>query len=212
MNAALSACRFVYNWAVEDRVNLWSYCKTSTNFYDQSGYLKVLKVKNAWLGAVHAHLLQEALRRVDRAFAAFFQGHKNGHGHPRFKGAGWYDSFTFKEWGNGCAFDGSRLFLSKIGRVRVVLHRKIVGSIKTATIKRRVDGWYVFLSVECADPRPSTIDNPVGIDVGLKMFATLSTGEVVENPRHPRTRLQVPVRRSSQWRPVEQARNARRAV
>lgn len=189
MLAALDACRFVYNWGIEDRKNLWGYCHTSTDFYGQMGYLKHLKCEHLFLKDVHAHLLQSALRRVDRSFQAFFRRVKAGEtpGYPRFKGRDWYDSFTFPEWGNGCAFDGKRLFLSKIGRVRIVLHRSIVGTIKTCTVKRQADGWFVVFSVIVADPALSTVQNPAGIDVGLKTFAALSTGEKIENPRFLRT-------------------------
>jgi putative transposase len=186
MVATLNACRFVYNWGIEDRKNLWEYCKVSTNYFDQAGYLKHLKNANPWLKEVYAHTLQDALRRVQRSFDAFFRRAKNGEspGYPRFKGRNQYDSFTFKEWGSGATFDGKRLSLSKIGRVRIVLHRPIEGEIKTCTIKRRADGWYALFSVVCADPKPSEINTPVGIDVGLESFATLSTGEKIENPRY----------------------------
>ena len=180
--ATLNASRFVYNWGIEDRKNLWQYCRVSTSFNDQSDYLKHLKDANPWLKEVHAHPLQDALKRVDRAFAAFFKRHGEGHGYPRFKGRNQYDSFTFKEWENGASFDGKRLKLSKIGRVRIVLHRPIEGEIKTCTVKRKADGWYVLFSVVIADAKPSTINNPVGIDVGITTFAALSTGEKIENP------------------------------
>ena len=119
MVATLDASRFVYNWSIEDRKVLWQYCHVSTNFNDQSGYLKHLKDDHPFLKEVHAHPLQDALRRVERSFDAFFRRVKEGGkpGYPRFKGKNWYDSFTFKEWGNGASFDGKRLFLSKIGRV-----------------------------------------------------------------------------------------------
>jgi len=185
--ATLDASRFVYNWSIEDRKNLWQRCHVSTNFNDQSGYLKHLKGANPWLKEVHAHPLQDALKRVELSFVRFFKAHKKGHGFPRFKGRNQYDSFTFKEWENGASFDGKRLSLSKIGRVRIVLHRLIEGEIKTCTIKRREDGWYALFSVVVADPKPSKINNPVGIDVGLESFAVLSTGEKIENPRHLRT-------------------------
>jgi putative transposase len=188
MVATLDACRFVYNWGLEDRRNLLDYCRVSTHFYDQSHYLKPLKAANPWLKEVHAHPFQDALRRVERSFDGFFRRVRKGGktGYPRFKGKGWYDSFTFKEWKNGCGFDGKRLSLSKIGRVRVVLHRPVEGEIKTCTVKRRADGWYALFSVLVHDPKPSEISNPVGIDVGLESFATLSTGEKIENPRHLR--------------------------
>lgn len=184
--ATLDACRHVYNWAIEDRKNLWQYAKCGTTFYDQSGYLKHLKAERPWLKEVHAHPLQDALRRVDRAFAAFFRRVKAGQtpGYPRFRGRGWYDSATFKEWGNGCGFDGTRLALAKIGRVRIHRHRAIEGTIKTCTVKRRADGWYALFSVECPDVLRRATQNPVGVDVGLTTFAALSTGELIQNPCH----------------------------
>jgi len=182
MFATLNAGRYVYNWGIEDRKNLWQRCHVSTGFNDQANYLKHLKNANPWLKEVHAHPLQDALKRVDKSFDRFFKAHKNGHGYPRFKGRDQYDSFTFKEWENGASFDGKRLFLSKIGRVRIVLHRPIEGEIKTCTVKRKADGWYALFSVIVADAKPSEIDNPVGIDVGIKTFAALSTGEKIGNP------------------------------
>jgi len=183
MLRTLHAARFVYNWGIEDRKALWQYCQASTGFNDQSGYLKHLKVANPWLQDVHAHPLQDALKRVERSFDRFFKAHQNGHGYPRFKGKNQYDSFTFKEWLNGASFDGKRLYLSKIGRVRIVLHRPLEGEIKTCTIKRKADGWYALFSVVVADPKPSEIHHPVGLDMGLRTFAALSTGEEVENPK-----------------------------
>ena len=184
--ATLDACRFVYNWGIEDRRNLWDYARVSTHFHDQSEYLKHLKAANPWLREIHAHPLQDALRRVERSFDGFFRRVKKGEkpGYPRFKGKGGYDSFTFKEWENGASFDGERLFLSKIGRVRIHLHRPLEGEIKTCTVKRRTDGWYGLFSAIVADPKPLETSTPVGIDVGLESFATLSTGEKIENPRH----------------------------
>jgi len=184
MYKTLNAGRFVYNWGIEDRKNLWQYCHVSTNFNDQSDYLKHLKDASPWLKEVHAHPLQDALKRVERSFDGFFRRVKAGKepGYPRFKGKNWYDSFTFKEWENGASFDGKRLFLSKIGRVRIVLHRPIEGEIKTCTVKRKADGWYALFSAIVSDAKPSEIDNPVGIDVGIKTFVAFSTGEKIENP------------------------------
>jgi putative transposase len=197
--ATLDACRFVYNWGVEDRRNLWSCCRVSATFYDQSDYLKHLEAANPWLQEVHAHPLQDALRRVDRSFEGFFRRVKKGEkpGYPRFKGKVWYDGFTFKEWENGASFDGKRLSLSKIGRVRIVLHRLLEGEIK-----RKADGWYALFSALLPDPKPSGITNPVGIDVGLESFATLSTGEKIENPR--------PLRKSEREFRIAQRKVSRR--
>jgi len=126
--------------------------------------------------------------RVDLAFKAFFQRVKAGEnpGYPRFKERGRYDSFTYKQ--SGFNLDGDRLHLSKIGEVRIVLHRPIEGTIKTLTIRWSSTGkWYACFSVEY-DPSPAPQkETVVGIDVGLESFATLSNGEKIENPRFFRT-------------------------
>jgi putative transposase len=84
--------------------------------------------------------------------------------------------------------DGGILSLSKIGRIRLQLHRPLHGTPKTATIRRKADGWYACIS--CAEvpsePLPAT-GQETGIDVGLKVFLITADGQVVDNPRRYRT-------------------------
>jgi putative transposase len=102
-----------------------------------------------------------------------------------------YDSLTFKQYQNSFDIQGGknqkgRLFLSMIGQVKMVMHRPLKGLPKTATVKRTAtDKWFVSITVETeqeADLLPPS-DEQVGIDVGLKTFAYLSTGEQIANPR-----------------------------
>ena len=134
----LDSARYVYNWGLEDRRNLYQYAKSPTNFYDQSKYLKELRSQKPWIEDSHTHVLQTALKRLDLSFQSFFRRVKNGEkpGYPRFKGRDFFDSFSFKEEGNGFRLDGKRLKLSKIGRVRIRRHRDIVGEVRTCIIKR----------------------------------------------------------------------------
>jgi putative transposase len=116
---------------------------------------------------------------------AFFRRVKAGEkpGYPRFKGYGRYDSFTFPQSGFSITHD-NRVSLSKIGAVKMVYHRPVRGSIKTATIHRSSTGkWYITFSCETEPERLPQRTEQVGIDVGLKTFATLSTTEEIENPR-----------------------------
>src|SRR5215470_6993557 len=78
------------------------------------------------------------------------------------------------------------LTLSKIGDIKVRLHRAMLGQLKTCTIKRDVNHWYVTFSCEVEEEPLPPCDEAVGIDLGLLHFATLSTGETIENPRHYR--------------------------
>src|SRR5262249_51453602 len=88
------------------------------------------------------------------------------------------------QYGNGALLSGNTLTLSKIGSVKIILHRPIKGQIKTVTLRRSTAGkWFVSFSV-VTEPQPLAPDgSAVGVDVGLESFATLSTGEKIANPR-----------------------------
>jgi putative transposase len=127
--------------------------------------------------------------RIDRAFQAFFRRVKAGEtpGYPRFRGKGRYSSLTFPQVPGGCKLDvdEKRLRIANVGLVKLLLHRPLEGMPKTATICRSSTGkWHVCFSCECAEPASlPAAGQPVGIDVGLKTFATLSSGEEIANPR-----------------------------
>jgi len=135
---------------------------------------------------------QQVAKRLDLAFEAFFRRVRVGEtpGYPRFRGKGRYDSLTYPQWDNGVKLsaNGKRLLLSKIGDIKVISHRQLEGTPKTATIRRTATGnWFVAISCEWEPtPLPST-GKAVGIDVGLRTFATLSTGDEIENPCFFRT-------------------------
>ncbi|HCI82501.1 MAG TPA: transposase [Ktedonobacter sp.] len=134
---------------------------------------------------IAAHVLQDVLRRLEKAFQAFFRRVTHGEtpGYPRFKSYARYDSFTYPD-GAGWKLDGNRLHLSKLGTCKVKLHRKLQGKIKTVTIKREVDQWYVVFSCEVARSEPLPVSyEDVGIDVGVSHLATLSNAEMIEHPR-----------------------------
>jgi putative transposase len=136
-------------------------------------------------------VLQDVLHRLDKAFAAFFRRDAAGEhpGYPRFQGRDRYNSFTYPQVGEhgGAVLDGGILSLSKIGRIRMRLHRPLHGIPKTVTIRREADGWYACIS--CADvpiePLPAT-GQQTGIDVGLKVFLITADGEPTPNPRYYR--------------------------
>ena len=104
-------------------------------------------------------------------------------GYPRFQGWDRYDSFAYPQGGYSLTHD-NRVGLSKIGSIKVRLHRELQGTIKTCTIKREGTQWYVVFACEVeAEVLPEN-GEAVGIDLGLLHFATLSTGETIENPRY----------------------------
>ncbi|HEX8036333.1 MAG TPA: RNA-guided endonuclease TnpB family protein [Ktedonobacterales bacterium] len=186
----LEECRWLYNRLLADRRAAWEQRQESVRLYDQHALLPMLKAERPLLAGVHSQVLQNVAVRIDLAFQAFFRRVHEGAtepGYPRFRGTGRYDSLTFPQVPGGCKLDvaAKRLRVMNVGQIKVVLHRLMEGTPKTATIRRsRTGKWYVSFSCECADPSPlPATGQQVGIDVGLTTFAALSTGDVIANPR-----------------------------
>jgi putative transposase len=134
--------------------------------------------------------LQDVLARLDKTYQAFFRRVQAGEtsGFPRFQGRTRYHSFTYKEYGNGARLENGYLVLSKIGRMAVHWSRPIEGTIKTVTVSREADGWYVCFSCAAVPTKPLPLTGQeTGLDVGLKVFLITADGAIVENPRHYRT-------------------------
>lgn len=137
MEETLVTCRKLYNDMLADRV------EHKTGFYEQKKALVEMKRNDKHLRSVHSQVLQDVVLRLDKAYQAFFAGLNR---YPKFRRNGRYNSFTYPQ--SGFRLDGSRMKLSTIGKVRVRLHRKIVGTIKRATIIKDIDQWFVALLVE----------------------------------------------------------------
>jgi putative transposase len=189
LEAIVWRCRTLYNTALEQRISLYRQRGVSTSRYQQEAELKDLRANLPDYAAIHSHVLQDVLARLDKTYQAFFRRLSKGEkpGFPRFHGKDRYHSFTYKEYGNGARLDNGYLVLSKIGRIAVRWSRPIEGTPKTVTISKETDGRYVSFS--CADvptqPLPET-GRETGIDVGLKVFLVTADGKMVANPRHYR--------------------------
>jgi len=184
INQTLEECRWLYNHFLEQRKNSWEQEKKSINYHTQAVSIVKLKQDRQSLSDIHSQVLQNVAVRVDLAFKAFFRRVKAGEkaGYPRFKGQGRYDSITYPQTGFEITPQG--LKLSKIGTIKIKLHRQPEGTIKTCTIRKSATGkWYVsFSCITETQPLPKS-DKAIGIDVGLTTFATFSDGSKVENPR-----------------------------
>jgi len=145
---------------------------------------------------IHSQVLQDVLNRLEKGMQAFYRRLREGQtpGFPRFQGRNRYTSFSYPQMGEnkkgyriGPYIEGKRVHLPKIGDVKLKMHRPMQGIPKTCTIKREVDQWYVTFSCEIAEedvvPTLPYTDDAIGIDLGLLHFATLSTGDTIENPR-----------------------------
>ena len=144
----------------------------------QSAQLPACKEADVPMRGVYSQVLQDVLQRVDKTYKAFF---RRGNGFPRFKGKGWFDSFTYPQL--GFSVKGKQVSLSKIGNVKIKLHRPLSGKVKTLTLKNESGKWYAcFSCIVDSEPLPAN-DSVVGIDVGLESFAVTSDAEIVDNPR-----------------------------
>ena len=114
--------------------------------YQQLMFLPQLKLEKPELDQLHSQVLQNVVDRLDKSFQGFFfRRCKSGEkpGFPRFRGMHRYDSFCYPQ--TGFEVIGKELKLSKIGHIRIKLHRPINGKIKTCTIRRTPSGtWTVF--------------------------------------------------------------------
>jgi putative transposase len=193
LESQLEECRWLWNTFLAERKQAWEERHESVTYTDQQDALPLLKrTVRPTLMDVHAQVVQDVARRLDKAFDHFFRRLKAGEtpGYPRFKGRGRYASLTYPQWENGVKLTANlkRLWLSKIGDVKLIYHRPLQGIPKTATIRRTATGkWFVTIACEWEPtPLPPTL-HEVGIDVGLHTFATCSDTVAIANPRFFRT-------------------------
>jgi len=179
---------------LQERRDAWRISRTSINYYSQSMQLPEIKVIRPELGLVYAQVLQETLKRLEKAFDAFFRRvaenkklpkeKRQPVGYPRFRSRSRYDSFTFPQVRAGFGIQFNKLRLPKIGKVKIKLHRPIEGKIKAITITRSSTGkWFACFSVGCEPESLPKSTDASGIDMGLKEFAVLSNGEAIANPK-----------------------------
>ena len=212
----LTRCRELYNAGLTERRDAYTFhVRQHPNYYDeetrkaltkelivnystQQNALPEIKAElREEYREIAAHVLQDVLRRLDKAFQNFFRRVREGAsepGYPRFKGRNRYNSFTYPDgagWKLTVEEQSKKmkgtLTLSKIGTARVTMHRKMEGKMKTVTIKREVDEWYVVFSCEVDAPEKLPLSSEdVGIDLGVTHLATLSNGKMIEHPKHYR--------------------------
>jgi len=231
----LARCREVYNAALTERRDAYHFhVRQHPNYYDPEARARLTKELTVSLNGqkrdatamkegrdeyqgIHSQVLQDVLLRLDKAFQAFFRRVRNGEtpGYPRFQGRNRYNSFTYPQNGYSLTDDG-RVSLSKIGSIKITMHRPLEGTVKTATVKYEAGHWYIVFSCEVAQPEPlPPLDSEVGIDLGITHFAALSDGTFIESPRllrkaqaalkHKQRHLSRCKRRSHRW---EKARRA----
>ena len=207
----LELLRRQYNYRLGERFSWWEENRCPVNacplvmpipqlreipdYYSQKRDLVNTKDKFCEYKLIHSQVLQDCIKRVKLAFDRWFKADKNGHklGKPRFKGKGRYRSFTYPQIKQDC-IEENQINLPKIGKVKLIQHRPLpLGfQIKTVTISRKADGYYITLSLEdksvpaLTTKVEPTLKNTLGIDMGLKEFLVTSEGESVPIPQYYR--------------------------
>ncbi|MCQ8190104.1 RNA-guided endonuclease InsQ/TnpB family protein [Streptomyces rugosispiralis] len=187
----------LYNGALQERRDAYRHAsKTSIAYGQQSAQLREIRACDPQRQGRWSFSSQQAtLRRLGKAFAAFFRRVKSGEtpGYPRFRGVNWFDTVEFPKDGDGCRWNSTphdpvtRVRLQGIGHVKVHQHRPVKGRVKTISVKREGQRWYVILTAEQTAPEPlPQTGSMVGIDMGIANFLADSNGEFVSNPRHGR--------------------------
>ncbi len=190
----LNACRNLYNAMLQQRIYAYKSGKKA-NYNSQQDEIPELKNAFPEYRGVHSQVLQDVARRVDKSYDNFYRRireKKNGKhikaGFPRFKSMDRYNSITYTQSGFKI-LDNCQVILSKIGEIRVFMHRPIIGDIRTLSIKHDMVGdWFMTIVTEHEKVKGKGLvlsmpENAVGIDLGLESFMTMSDGTYIESPR-----------------------------
>ncbi|AKB75180.1 Mobile element protein [Methanosarcina lacustris Z-7289] len=216
MEKHFGSCRFVYNKLLEIKSLMYIKFRISLSEFDLNNHLLVLKEVYPWLKEVNAGALQQASRNLNKAFTNFFNF---GYGYPqKKKKKDHHFSFQIPQH-YSLDTSISKVLLPKFGWIKVKMHRKISkGSLKTITISRTPTGkYYISFLTNDGEKLPEKQEfshaTLIGIDVGVMTFATLSTGEKIDNPKFLKNSLErlkcLQIRVSKK---VKGSKNQRKAV
>lgn len=188
----LESHRRLYNACLEQRKLAYEEDGITVNYYDQAKWFTNQRFVNGWFKKLNASTAQATMRRLDKAFKAFFRRVKSGDkpGYPRFKATHRFNSIEFPNYGDGIRLKDGRLRIQHVGKVKVKQHRAVEDKVKTATLKTEDNKWYVVLSCDLGEVIPSASTGPsIGIDMGLEKFLTTSDGHHEPNPRYLKREL-----------------------
>ncbi len=207
----LELCRRQYNYRLAERFTWYERNRCDVNacplichlpelkdrldFYSQKRDLVTSKKRFPEYQELPSHTLQDVVARVEKAFDRWLRGDRNGQrsGKPRFKGQGRFRSIAFPDPVKPEHIDGRFIQLPKIGKLKMILHRPLPDGfkVKTAAITKKVDGYYITLSLQDSSvpvltPDAPTMDNTIAIDMGLKAFLVDDSGKDESIPQHYR--------------------------
>ena len=178
-----NCCRFVYNYYLGKRIDLYKKEKILFSYNDCCKDLTSLKQEKEWLKEVDSTALQSSLKNLENAYKKFFKEHI---GFPKFKSKKYNKkSYQSKNVNNNIKVCNNYIQIPKLGKIKIKDNYRPQGRIVNATISQTPSGKY-FISICCTEiniePFHKTNQN-IGIDLGLKTFCIFSNGKIIENPR-----------------------------
>lgn len=192
---AFGCTRYAYNYCVREHKRAWEEEEKTLHEFDLTRILVAHKQEKPWLRDVDSSILEWAALRVTEGYETFFncvqkgadKGYYKNPPREHKKGERSYQSFTTGAGSLTVSFKRNQIILPKVGAVPAAIHRRFRGIVKHATIKQYGSGqYYVSLCVDTPDGpvpmKPFDKDNALGIDLGVRHFATLSTGEHIDMP------------------------------
>ena len=182
-------CRLVYNTMLDRKMRAYKESGITISAIELINQLPQLKAELTFLKNAPSQSLQQSIRNLDSAYANFFR--RGGSGFPKFKKKGVRDSFRIPV---ACIldYDNWTVKVAKFGTIRIFKgHNKpISGNIKSYTISHTsTDRYFISVLYKTVDRPKLNNSKSVGIDVGIKSFATLSDGTVFENQKHLKSNL-----------------------
>lgn len=216
LNQMLGNARWVYNWALNKRIETYQKDKKKLSAFTLMKELAKLKKKPEyeWLNLSVAQSLQASIVNMEKAFTRFFKQKK---GFPRFKSKKRGTHTISFPQNTKIDFENNKISVNKLLWIKARISREFDGKIKTAVIKRTpTNKFFISLTVELPSKKvkqkPIKEKTTVGIDTGIKQFAVLSDGKEIENPKHLKAslqRLKILQRRAS--KKVKGSNNRRKA-
>jgi len=188
INKTIGCCRFVYNYYLAKKIELYKNEQKSINYTACANDLKNLKNQYEWLKEVDSISLQQSLRDLDDAYKNFFRKIKNGEkqvGFPKFKSKkNPKQSYRTQNINNNIEIEGNKIKLPKLGLVKIANSRSFNGKINSCTIsKTKTNKYFVSVLVEEEIQELPQSNNVIAFDLGIKEFLVTSDGEMIDNPK-----------------------------
>ena len=180
LRAWVPSLRFLWNWMLAQRSDAYqaSEGRVRINYHDQAAQLPAMKAMFPWLGEVPSQPLQQTLMDLEKAFHRFFEKKA---AYPAFKAK--HRSSPGLRWPQGVQINGRALWLPKLGWVKVRFSRKVLGTIKSATVRHDGLRWHVAILCEGEQKNLAVHrGSPIGLDVGVEESIALSDGRLIRLP------------------------------